>query len=159
MPLNNTYARMSVVAAMLTASLITIFCSYSRAKREARAADSHPVSSTSTDITASLPLVSTPTNVDVGRLAPGTTKQLAIRITNTTGRPTGMVAFATSCDCVTVTPSRLQFLANDSAELSITIDLRTEPSFRGALGVELIGRAIDDSKVFYQTVSFSVGDR
>ena len=156
MSFRNTYTRFAAVAALLTVPLIVIVCSYSKANRQARVDDSYPVAGTPTGATGSLPLVATPPNLAVGRLALGATKQLAVRITNTTSRSIGMVAFETSCDCVTVTPSRLEFLANDSAELSVTIDLRNEPSFRGALRVELIGLATDESKVFYQTVTFSV---
>lgn len=92
----------------------------------------------------------------LGSIPPGQRAEGTLTLLNPHGEALTVDRVETSCPCVLVSPLPLGVDAGQSATLSVVFDASHDPAFRGALAIELVGRASEGSALFRSHISLTV---
>jgi hypothetical protein len=102
------------------------------------------------------PVSVSPSPVTLGVLEPGQSSKATLNIKNETDAAIAVSRIETSCPCIRITPCPVQLEPQQAILTTVRFDPTEEPSFRGRLSVEYIGRAANDEVIFRGRVQVSV---
>jgi Protein of unknown function (DUF1573) len=102
------------------------------------------------------PLTVKPSTLDMGSIVSGEFGSAILEITNVTSAELTIAKIESSCPCVGVTPIPLRVAPGSACQGKVRFDSTEEPSFRGSLSVELVGKAKDGAILFQTSVKVKV---
>lgn len=107
-------------------------------------------------IASALVLIVRPDPIMLGILDPGQDIEERITLSNPQTEAVVVERIATSCPCLSLSPSSLRVEPQSAAQVILRFDPAAEPDFRGELSVELTGYGTDEERIFQTRVDLEV---
>jgi hypothetical protein len=103
------------------------------------------------------PLEIIPPTISLGFLNANQPKRATVTLRNPGSEPIRVARIETSCPCIEVGPVPVLIGAGKTTEMVVSFDPSSEPGFRGALSVNIVGRESGGRTLFESHVDFGVG--